>query len=213
MTIERIKFENGKIGVYRRCKKTLGSKIPNIEHLSSYERFWFLKHFYTDFANNTNRAYEKTYFIDRETIINGALAFTALVFMYNLIIADNTEYAVYGLFAGLILMVICIFTPLPRGSDPRDAFFKMNDVEDWRLFEQEYKETGKYIPADTVAILALQVSEEEYKYLKAIDALDGRWYEGLIELESLKKALEYAANFAKVKQLSEKPANKKKEKK
>ena len=203
MTIERVKFDNGKIGVYRRCKKTLGRKIPNIDHLTSYERFWFLKHFYTDFANNTNRAYERTYFVDRETIVNGALAFTMLLFMYNLIISGDTDHALYGLFAGLILIVICVFIPLPRGNDPRDAFFRMNDVEDWRLFESEFKETGRSLPADAVAILALQVTEEEYRYLKAIDALDGRWYEGLVEIESLKKALEHAAKFAKQEKITD----------
>ena len=197
MTIEKVKLENGKIGVYRRCKKTLGSKIPNISHLTQRERFWFLKHFYKDFANNTNRAYEKRYLFDRENLVNAALIFTAILFIWNICIEDDVVYGMYSLFTGLILMFIVLFLPIPSLGDPRDAFFKLNDVPDWKEFELEYKESGEMIPEDRVGTDALQVTEEEYRYLKAIDALDGRWYEGLVEIESLKKALEHAAKFAK----------------
>ena len=83
MTIERIKLDNGKIGVYRRCKKTLDKKIPNIDHLTPYERYCFLKHFYKDFADNTNRAYPKEELLDREAMVNVGLLFTACLLDYK----------------------------------------------------------------------------------------------------------------------------------
>ena len=205
MTIERIKLDNGKIGVYRRCKKTWDKKIPNIDHLTPYERYCFLKHFYKDFADNTNRAYPKEELLDREAMVNVGLLFTACLLLYNLIINGDMERAAYGMFAGLILITLIIVVPLPRSYDPRDKFFRLNDVPDWKQYEKDHKKTGaNLLSQDVVAIRALQVTEEEYRYLKAIDSLDGRWYEGLVEIESLKKALSYATHYANMKEKQEK---------
>lgn len=197
MTIERIKLPNGEIGVYRRCKKTLKTKIPNIDHLTQYERYWFLQHFYSDFANNTNGAYPKTPIFNREDLTNATLLFTTIVFIYNLVIDNNVNYAIYGLITGLILMLLVIFVPIPSLRDPRDTFFKLNDVPDWKEYLLEYKETNQMLTEEQVAIRALQITQEEYRYLKAIDSLDGRWYEGLIEINSLKKAIQYSMQYAK----------------
>lgn len=212
MTIERVKLENGKIGVYRRCKKTLGSQIPNISHLSQRERYWFLKYFYKDYADNTNRAYEKKYLFDREDLLNASLLFTSILFIWNIGVEGNAQYAIASLFSGMILMFIVLFAPIPGLGDPRNEFFVLNNVPNWREFELEYMETGESIPEDRILMAALQVTEEECRCLKAIDALDGRWYEGLVELESLKRALEYAIKFDKSEKITDVPKPKNKNK-